>query len=208
MANTEVKICGLTNRDDAAAAAAAGADYLGFVLYSGSPRGITAMDLARILDKLENMGNLVGVFVNEPRASVEKTAVDCGLCAVQIHGDEGPEGFVDFPVPVWRAVCVEGSTASPSPRAWPAARYVVDAAVAGMYGGTGQAADRDAAARLAAELPVMLAGGLRPDNVAAAVRAVRPLGVDTASGVEAEPGKKDHAKLKAFIEAVRNCDQL
>lgn len=199
----EVKICGLTNRDDAVAALDLGADYLGFILYSGSPRGITAADLMRVLERVQGARKAIGVFVNELRANVEKIAGECGLYAVQLHGDEEPGEFADMPVPIWRAVRLRDGVYKPVPEAWQAARYVIDAAVPGLYGGTGVSADWDVASEFAGRHPVMLAGGLTPGNVADAVRIVKPLGVDVAGGVEAEPGKKDHVKLKQFIEAAR-----
>jgi phosphoribosylanthranilate isomerase len=195
----EVKICGLTNVEDARAALEAGADYLGFVLYPKSPRGITAQKLHEIVIGIGGPCRAVAVCVNMPRAAVERVALDVGLHAVQIHGDEPPEAFADFPVPVWRAVRVGRAGAQPDPAAWPAARYVADADVPGLYGGTGSTADWARAAALAAAYPVMLAGGLTPENVAEAIRAVRPLGVDVSGGVEAGPGRKDRDALRAFV---------
>lgn len=199
----EVKICGLTNRDDALAALDAGADYLGFVLYPKSPRSIKALALARLIDRLGRRCRAVGVFVNESRCHVEQTAADCGLYAVQIHGDEPAGDFSGFPLPVWRAVKFISGGWVPSPGKWKACRYVVDSAVAGMYGGTGSAGNWPAAGKFAGKYPAMLSGGLTPENVADAIRAVRPLGVDTASGVEAKPGRKDIRKLKAFLRNAR-----
>ncbi|MDI6774151.1 MAG: phosphoribosylanthranilate isomerase [Verrucomicrobiota bacterium] len=200
----EIKICGLTNAEDAAAAAALGADYLGFVLYPKSPRATNARALARILSEMPQTARAVGVFVNSPRDEIEAVAADCGLRAVQLHGDEQPEDFRDMPAPVWRAVHFQRGVWTPRPADWPgAARYVVDAAVARQYGGTGVAADWLAARELAAGAPVMLAGGLTAESVAEAIRAVRPLGVDVAGGVESRPGRKDHGKMRAFIARAR-----
>jgi phosphoribosylanthranilate isomerase len=199
----EVKICGLTNRDDALAALEAGADYLGFVLYSKSPRGIDAARLAQIVEGLPGTFRAVAVFVNEPRANVERLAGDCGLHAVQIHGDERSGGLASMAVPVWRALRISQGVCTPVPESWPAARYVVDAAAPGIYGGSGQVAEWSAARALAERYPVMLAGGLTPDNVADAIRAVRPVGVDVASGVEVTPGRKDWAKVRRFIAIAR-----
>jgi phosphoribosylanthranilate isomerase len=201
----EIKICGLTNVEDARLALEAGADWLGFVLYAGSPRGITARRLRGILDKLGGSVHAVGVFVNEPPGQVCRVAEDCGLAAVQLHGDERPGPYGKLNVPMWRAVRVEARGATPSPGDWEAAeRYVVDAAPPGVYGGAGRCADWEAAARLAARRPVMLAGGLTPGNVCDAVRRVRPLGVDVSSGVESAPGRKDPAKVRTFIEQARH----
>lgn len=195
----DVKICGLTNPDDALAALDCGADFLGFVLYPKSPRGITPEKLARIVDALDEPCKTIAVFVNETRRRMEKVIRDCGLYAVQIQGDEAPEQFMDMPVPVWRAVRFPDGVCRPAPAKWRSARYVIDAAVPGQYGGTGTLADWEKAAQLAKAYPVMLAGGLKPENVAAAIRAVRPVGVDVAGGTEAEPGRKDRARLRAFI---------
>jgi len=189
----------LTNLDDASAALDAGADYLGFVLYEGSPRGVSVKALMRILDRLDRPVRAVGVFVNEARGEVERIVSEAGLHAAQLHGDEAPVDFSDLAVPVWRAIRLSGQECEPWPEQWPAERYVVDASVPGMYGGTGVTADWQAAARLAAERPVMLAGGLTPRNVASAVQTVRPRGVDVAGGVEKRPGRKDPNKLRDFI---------
>jgi len=200
----EVKICGLTNRDDAQAALDLGADYLGFVLYTKSPRAVSVEGLREILARLPAGVRAVGVFVNERRGTVEAVARTCGLQAVQIHGDEERvEDFAGFPLKVWRAIRHESTGWIPSPDGWAAERFLVDAAPPGRYGGAGKTADWQEAARLARRLPIMLAGGLTPDNVADAVRAVNPLGVDVVSGTESEPGRKDRAKMKRFIDAAR-----
>lgn len=198
-----IKICGLTNLADARLALECGADYLGFVLYAKSPRAIDAAALARLTADLPEGVRTVGVFVNAPRDAVLAVARDCRLYAVQIHGDEAAADFRDMPLPVWRAVRLEAAAAIPSPSAWPAERYVLDSAPRGQYGGSGVAGDWSAAARFAADHPAMLAGGLTPENVAAAVRQVPALGVDVASGVEQRPGRKDPAKVRAFIENAR-----
>ncbi len=199
----DIKICGITNADDARLALSAGADYIGFVLYPPSPRGVSVADMKRILGELDVPARAVGVFVNASRRVVLDTARNCGLAAVQIHGDEPAAEFTDMPVTTWRAVKVGTDGVVPGPAEWAADRYVVDAAVPGMYGGTGVAADWDRAAEMAARCPVMLAGGLTPANVAQAVERVRPRGVDVASGVEREPGRKDPDAVRAFIAAAR-----
>jgi phosphoribosylanthranilate isomerase len=201
--SVEVKICGLTNRDDALAALEHGADYLGFVLYARSPRSVTPSTLSAIREDLPAECRVVGVFVNHTRQDVERIAGDCGLFAAQIHGDEEAAAFEAMAVTLWRAVRLEDGVWKPTPGQWPAARYVVDATAQGRYGGTGTKADWDAAGLLAAERPVMLAGGLTADNVAEAVQAVHPLGVDVSSGVESAPGRKDHAKMRLFIRAAK-----
>ena len=207
MNTIDVKICGLTNIEDALAAAGLGADYLGFVLYPKSPRGIDAGRLARISERLPEEVKKVAVFVNTPREEVIRIAEDSGLHAVQIHGDEKASEFRDMPVRVWRAVSVADGVCVPVPSEWAAERYVVDAHVPGQYGGSGEMADWAFAHDLADECRVMLAGGLTPGNVAGSIRAVRPAGVDTASGVEEGPGKKDHRKVAEFISRAREAVQ-
>jgi phosphoribosylanthranilate isomerase len=201
--SVEVKICGLTNADDAAAALEFGADCLGFILFAGSPRAVKPAKLAAMIGKLPRC-KAVGVFVNETRKHVEKIASDCGLHALQIHGDERAQDFAGLALPVWRATRFSDRHWVPEPAAWPAARYLVDASSPYLYGGTGKCADWQAAKALATAHPVMLAGGLTPANVREAIRAVRPLGVDVVSGVEAKPGKKDHTRMRLFIEAAKS----
>ena len=199
----EVKICGLTRREDLLAALEFGADYVGFVLYEGSPRCIAPRTLSSLLEQVDSQVRAVGVFVNRSRSEVEKIAGDCGLFAVQIHGMEKAGEFDGCSVPVWRAVRVHRGHWVPVPGVWRAERYVVDATVPGHYGGTGVLADWTHAETLAKAHPCMLSGGLTPENVAEAISCVRPLGVDVASGVEASPGVKDHARLEAFIRNAR-----
>jgi phosphoribosylanthranilate isomerase len=206
MSAMEVKICGLTTIDDAKVAVDAGADYLGFVFYQKSPRAVSAKRVADIVSALGDGIRAVGVFVNETPERVNALVRECGLYAAQIHGDEHPEGFSEVTVPLWRAIWIRDREPAPNPSAWPAVRYVIDAAAPGQYGGAGVAADWDVAARIAREQPVMLAGGLRADNVAEGIRRVRPVGVDVSSGVEKNPGSKDHDAVRAFIAAAKHAE--
>ena len=199
----DIKICGLTNAVDANCAVAAGADYLGFVLYAGSPRGISLQTLAGIQRSLDPCCPVVAVMVNPSLADALAAVEFGGADIVQIHGTVTTEAFRDFPYPMWRAVAAGAGKLAPDPSVWPASRYVVDAAVPGQHGGTGVHADWNVAARLARVYPVMLAGGLTPDVVAGAIQAVQPLGVDVSSGIEGAPGRKDHTLMRAFIAAVR-----
>jgi phosphoribosylanthranilate isomerase len=205
--NVIVKICGLTSVDDARAALDAGADCLGFVLYPASPRGITADALERIVRELPADAQRVGVFVNETPEGVVRVAQACRLYAVQIHGDEPCVGFEALPVLVWRAIRWHNDEWSPRPEAWPAERYVLDAPSA-LYGGTGRRGDWTAAAALSRTHRTMLAGGLTPENVAEAIRTVRPLGVDVSSGVEQAPGRKDVRKMNEFVRRAREAAAL
>ncbi|MDD5483250.1 MAG: phosphoribosylanthranilate isomerase [Kiritimatiellae bacterium] len=199
----EIKICGITRLADARAARDAGADYLGFVLYDKSPRAISPDALRRIRGALGKNVKCVGVFVNPPPLAAAQQAKDCGLDVVQLCGEEKYESFRLFPLPVWRVIRMQNGEVTPAPSAWPAERYVLDSNQAGLYGGTGAALDWSAAARIAGENKIMLAGGLTPANVATAIRIVRPFGVDVSSGVELRPGQKDHEKIRFFIEVVK-----
>ena len=200
----EVKICGMTNADDVSAALEFGAEYIGFVFYSKSPRVVTPKQVRAILKVAGARAKAVGVFVNESRDGIEQIVKECGLYAVQLHGDEACTSFEGMAVPVWRAVRFDRGAWRPDPAQWKADRYLVDAAKPGIYGGSGIKADWKSAGRLAHDLPVMLAGGLTPENVADAIRAVQPCGVDVVSGVESAPGRKDREKMRRFIAAARN----
>lgn len=199
----EIKICGITNLADARAACAAGADYLGFVLYAKSPRFIAPNALRQLIKKLDKKAKKVGVFVNERPLTVAEIAADCGLDFVQLCGEEQYNSFHCLRRPIWRVIRIQGEQAVPAPADWPAERYVLDAAQAELYGGTGIAVDWSAAARIAREHKIMLAGGLTPANVATALRIVQPFGVDVSSGVELRRGQKDHEKMRFFIEVVK-----
>ncbi len=206
-----IKICGLTNLDDALAAVDAGADYLGFNFYARSPRYLTPEACARLCAELARRAapvTTVGIFVNQTPAEVATVLDYCGLHLAQLHGDERPEHLTLLWGRAFKAVRDSAAAAedlaalaqfSPGQPA-----LLLDAAAPGAYGGTGQVGDWPEAARVAARYPIFLAGGLNPGNVAAAIAAVRPWGVDVASGVESAPGQKDHAKITAFVQAARD----
>jgi phosphoribosylanthranilate isomerase len=203
----EIKICGMTSFDDVNAALDEGADYVGFVLHPASPRAVDAARVRQILDRVGARCRAVAVAVNQPRLALEALAADCGLWAVQLHGDELPDDFAGVSFRLWRAIRAGREGLSAAPEAWKADRYVVDAAVPGMYGGTRVLADWKAAAELARKYSVLLAGGLTPENVADGVAAVRPRGVDVVSGVESAPGKKDYRRVRDFIAAARRAGE-
>jgi len=206
----QVKICGITTLDDAFAAIDAGADMLGFNFYPKSPRYITPETCQQIVSRITHHASrptLVGVFVNSPLADVKAILDGCGLDLAQLHGDEPPEFLAALD---WRAfkglrpATLEQAQADArryARRAAPA--LLVDACRPGAYGGTGHTGDWGLARALAAEYPILLAGGLTPENVAEAVAQVQPWGVDVASGVEASPGRKDARKMAAFVRAVK-----
>lgn len=210
---TIVKICGLTNLEDALAAAEAGADLLGFILYPKSPRYVTPEMVAAIVAGVRaatpTPPRSVGVFVNESTAQVLTTLAQTGLDLAQLHGDEAADDLLALHGRGFKAVRPTGledalALAQEYASSGAGPDLLIDAYDAHAYGGTGQRADWAAAAIVAQRVPhLLLAGGLTPEHVAAAVQAVRPWGVDVASGVEQAPGRKDHAKVRAFITAAK-----
>ncbi len=203
-----VKICGLTSFEDARVALDAGADLLGFTFYPPSPRYIAPERCAEIVSGLRESAlriarpapRLVGLFVNVPTDQVAAVLEQCGLDLAQLHGDESPDDLRALGGRAFKAFRGNGhdhDTFAAAGAGDPA--FLVDAAVAGKFGGTGKTGDWDGAAELARRYSLLLAGGLTADNVAEAIARVQPWGVDVASGVEASPGKKDHAKVKAFV---------
>ena len=200
---TRVKICGITRREDAALAVELGADALGFVFWPGSPRALTS-DLARsIAGTLPRSVTRVGVFVDPLPDDVAWLVESVGLDSVQLHGRESAERFEWIGAAMLKAVRLD--TDADIERAADLPDFVtplVDAGDRMRPGGSGRLADWRRAARLAARRPIMLAGGLVPDNVAAAIREVRPWAVDVSSGVERYPGVKDADRMTQFFQAV------
>jgi phosphoribosylanthranilate isomerase/ribosomal protein S18 acetylase RimI-like enzyme len=207
-----VKICGLTNLDDAIAAAELGADFLGFNFYSKSPRCIAEVDCEKIAATLRTdfpRLSLAGVFVNHPVADIARIVKRCGLDAAQLSGNEPPDtltSLVAGAIPAFKAVraatearALEEYVASGAGK--PA--LLLDATAPNLFGGTGRTADWEWAAAVASQYAVFLAGGLTPENVGDAIRKVKPWGVDSASGVESSAGKKDRKLMAAFIMASR-----
>jgi len=200
--SVKVKICGVRTVADARACVAAGADFVGLNFHPASPRSLTPEEACTIADALPD-AVLVGVFVDAPRAAVEAIAARVGLAALQFHGDETPEYCRGWP---WRTI--KALRADPARNlAGTAPRYatdyiLVDSFAPGVTGGSGVPLDPAAAAGLPPER-LFVAGGLTPDTVAAVVRALRPFAVDVASGVEHAPGRKDHAKIEAFVRSAK-----
>ena len=202
---TIVKICGIKTLPDALAAIEAGADYLGFNFYPKSVRFIeksVCAEITSVLKREHPQVKLVGVFVNSPVEEIQDILQTCHLDLAQLHGDETPEIFTQLILHAFRAFRgIPESNAGYERDEVPA--MLIDAAVKGVYGGSGVTADWSAAVELAKKYPLLLAGGLTSENVADAVRQVQPWGVDVASGVESAPGEKDAEKMSAFIKAVR-----
>lgn len=192
-----LKICGITNQDDAWAAIQCGANALGFNFYPRSPRYIAPQAAAEIA----SVGvHRVGVFVNESPAHIEEVARIAGLTVAQLHGDEQP---ADYPasVPVWKAARVGPGFAPETYAAAPAQALVLDGPAAEMYGGAGRPFDWNLAANTG--LRIIIAGGLDAGNVAAAVSLARPWGVDACSRIESTPGRKDLKKMNQFLQAAK-----
>jgi phosphoribosylanthranilate isomerase len=208
-----VKICGTTNLEDAQAAVDAGADALGFV-FAESPRRVEPAAAVEITRSVPEGIEKVGVFVNETAERIGEIVRDAGLTAVQLHGDESPEFAHQIAargLRVFKAIPVRGGFAAPMiafAEKGEVSALLLDTAAA-RRGGTGQSFDWRAVADNMPDLGstrVIVAGGLTPLNVARAIRVLRPWGVDVVSGVEREPGKKDHEKVRAFVKAAKNCD--
>lgn len=202
-----IKICGITNEEDAAAALLAGADALGFVFYRKSPRWIDPAVADRIISSLPPFVAAVGVFVNEEVKVVRDLMDGCGLALAQLHGDETAAYCLELARPAVKALRIKdrGSFLALAEFQGRAGirGFLLDAYAEDAYGGTGRTVDWALAAEAARSASVLLAGGLTPENVAEAIRAVRPYGVDVSSGVESTPGKKYAEKVRRFIQSAR-----
>lgn len=199
-----VKICGITNLSDAMTAVEAGADALGFIFYPKSPRYIAFQNAARIIRELPARILKVGVFVNAPREDVLAAQQECQLSVLQFHGEETPEFCAGFTGQTWKAFRVNGPETLNRLVCYRTTAWLLDAWSPAMPGGTGERFDWDLAVEAQkAGRPIILAGGLTPENVTSAVQHVRPMAVDVSSGVEMAPGKKDSAKVKEFVSAAK-----
>jgi phosphoribosylanthranilate isomerase len=202
--NTRVKICGITNLADAQAAVEARADALGFNFYEKSPRYVSPKTAAAISKQLAPFVMRVGVFVNAAADLVLRAIGEAGLTMLQFHGDEPPEFCTQFGLMSMKAFRIREEKFLAELTNYQTDAFLLDAFSPEARGGTGETFNWD----LAIEAqkfgkPIFLAGGLTPENVAEAVKKVQPFGVDVSSGVEISPGKKDHAKMRAFIQAAK-----
>jgi len=203
----QIKICGITNVEDALAAVSAGADALGFVFHPASPRYVTPGQARGIIGALPAPVCTVGVFVNLPVVEVLQIAEMCGLDVIQLHGAESREYCRRIPRErLIKALSFRSEEEFALAADYPVKAFLVDAHDPVRFGGTGKTCDWNVARKVAERYPLVLAGGLRAKNIAAALETVRPFAVDVSSGVESAPGKKDHAKLRALIAAVRTYD--
>jgi phosphoribosylanthranilate isomerase len=201
-----VKICGITRSEDAQLAVSLGATAVGFVCWPNSPRYISPSRAAAIAATLPASVLTVGVFVNASRDHIEAVAEEICLGAVQLHGQETPEFAQSLERKVIKALPLDILPAGEPLAPWTGITVLLDAHDPLRQGGTGRVVDWSRAADLAAVHDVILAGGLRPDNIIQAVARVRPVGVDVSSGVEAAPGVKDEGKLRALFEALRGVE--
>ncbi|MBT9544773.1 MAG: phosphoribosylanthranilate isomerase [Candidatus Sericytochromatia bacterium] len=215
-----IKICGLTRLSDAQLASELGAFALGFVFYPPSPRAVAPSVAAQIVAQLPEHVWKVGVFVNADACTLRQTAQTVGLTHLQLHGNESPEFCAELMAEGFQLIKAlrprsiadfapwQGASEEPRENLCPP-YLLLDAAVPGVWGGSGQTGDWELAHSLAVLRPVFLAGGLNPDNAAAAFQQVQPWALDLSSGVEAKPGQKDPQKLSALFENMRiSCSDL
>jgi phosphoribosylanthranilate isomerase len=200
---TRVKICGVTSPGEALVAVEAGADSVGVNFVASSIRRVDAATARAIVDAVGDKALVVGVVAGMSVPAMRELRDATGLGCLQLHGDETADDVTALLPHAYKAVRVETAADVARARAMPSDYVLVDAKVAGALGGTGHAFDWSLVVELARTRKLVLAGGLRPENVARAIAMVRPWCVDVASGVESAPGKKDPAKVRAFIDAVR-----
>lgn len=202
-----VKICGITNLDDAAEAVRLGAWAIGLIHFEESPRDVDGAEAVRIGAAFRRKCEVVGVFVNPELDEVAKAVEDAGLTMVQLNGEEGPSFCAEVArktgVKVIKAVHVASGADIHAAEAFRTDFHLFDKRGKGLWGGTGESFDWGLLRERRSEVPAIVAGGLRPENVAEAIAVTHPHAVDVASGVEAEPGRKDHAAMTAFFEAAQ-----
>jgi len=200
----KVKVCGMTQWEDAEYAVEQGADAVGFIFYKKSPRSVTMKEAREIILKLPPFVDTVGVFVNESPDRVNKIADYCGLDLVQLHGEESPAFCRKIHRRVIKVFRVAGLQSIKQMEKYSVSGFLLDTFCDDLHGGTGKTFDWNLALPAKKMGPVILAGGLTPRNVAQAVRQVRPYGVDVCSGVEKTPGIKDPEKVRAFLKNIRS----
>jgi len=201
---TEIKICGITNLDDALAACEAGADALGFIFYLRSPRCVSPRRARDIIAVLPSTVAKVGVFVNDDPERIEEIAEFCSLDLLQLHGDETPEFCRRFPASmVIKALSPRTAADLEEAADYPVRTILVDAFAPGLYGGTGKTSNWDLARAIGESFPLILSGGLNSGNIQGAIASVSPHAVDINSGVEASLWRKDHDKVREIIGMIR-----
>jgi phosphoribosylanthranilate isomerase len=202
----KIKICGMTRRDDALYAAELGADALGFIFVQSSPRLISPHAARKIIQELPPFITPVGVFADMAYNDIMEIIDQTGICCVQLHGNETPRQLVKFPLPVYKSFHVDASFNPGILRRYKGPAYLLDTKKPGTPGGSGRTFDWDIAVRAKKYGRIILAGGLTPENILAAVQFVRPYAVDVNSGVEKSPGKKDRTKMKLLFKRLKMSD--
>jgi phosphoribosylanthranilate isomerase len=202
---TRVKICGITNLRDARAAVEAGADALGFIFFPRSSRFISWREAGAIIAELPPFVARVGVFVDADVGTIRQAIAESGINHVQLHGEEPPGFGEELRLPIIKAFRIADESSLKPLERYPAEAFLLDSFTPGQHGGTGATFNWELAVKAKGTgKPIILAGGLTPENVAEAVQKVRPYAVDVASGVEAKPGQKDQDKVRRFISAAKS----
>lgn len=205
---TRIKICGITNLNDALAAITAGAHALGFVFHPPSPRNISLEHAGKIICALPPFIQTVGLFVNQPSEQVNRTCEQCRLDVVQLHGEESPQYCQSINRRIIKAFRVKDHSILQELSLYNVAGYLLDAWSTAAHGGTGETFNWDIAAMATAtNKRIILAGGLTPENVAEAIKTVKPFAVDVSSGVESTAGIKEIHKIKSFISNVQGVNR-
>ena len=196
----KVKVCGMTSLKDALVAVEVGADAVGFIFYKKSPRSVTMKTVREIVLELPPFVDTVGVFVDETAEQINKIADYCNLDIIQLHGDESPTFCKKIRRKVIKAFRIKDMQSVKKLSSFQVSGFLLDTFSDNLHGGTGKVFDWNLALPAKKFGPVIMAGGLTPNNVQQAVRQIRPYGVDVCSGVESEPGIKDHKKVRAFLK--------
>ena len=199
----KVKICGMTNLKDVKVAVDGGVDAVGFIFYKKSPRSVTMQAVRKIVLELPPFVDSVGVFVNETAEQINKIADRCNLDRVQLHGNESPTFCKKIRRRVIKVIRVKDIQSLKKLSDYPVSSFLLDTFSEDQYGGTGRVFDWNLAYPAKKYGPIILAGGLTPNNVRQAIQRIQPYGVDVCSGVESQPGIKDHKKMQIFLKNVK-----
>ncbi|GAB6099306.1 phosphoribosylanthranilate isomerase [Halanaerocella petrolearia] len=202
---TRVKICGLTNLEDARQVVRCGADLVGFI-FAESPRQVINEDVIRISKQLPVDTKKVGVFANQSAEEIKEVIANCSLDYIQLHGDETPTFCSQFDLPVIKAFRVKDKSSLNQLKEYQVDKYLLDTYLPDQLGGTGKTFNWELAKEAKRYGDIIVAGGLKPSNVAQVIKEINPWGIDVSSGVELEPGKKDQKKVREFIERAISCE--
>ena len=199
----KVKICGITNIEDALLSADLGADALGFIFVPSSPRHIAPGAARKIIQALPPFVVPVGVVADMPYEDILEIIDQTGIGCIQLHGEETPKQLAKYPVPVYKSFRVDSGFDLEILRRYKGSAYLLDTKISGKLGGTGKTFDWEIAVKAKEYGRIILSGGLTPENIVEAVQRVEPYAVDVNSGVEERPGKKDHSKLKSLFKKLK-----